>query len=137
MKGEDILSEIILVVLLGIVEYKGKILIVRRENDPLVKELKWCLPGGSLEPGKKVEACLKEKIKNKVGLNVSIQQLLFTRIPKENNFLLYYFYCKTKSEKIKLKEEFVEAKWIEPKEFEKYFTTSVDERLVEFLSGLD
>lgn len=59
------MDETFLVGLLGVVRYKNKILIVRRENDPFVKELEWCLPGGSLEIGKPVEECLKKKLKRK------------------------------------------------------------------------
>lgn len=78
---------------------------------------------------------LEKKIKKKTDLNISVKQLLFTRIPKENlNFLLMYFNCESKNDKVNLNGEFVEAKWIEPQEYKKYFTTSVDERLVAFLS---
>lgn len=120
--------------MLGIIKYNNKILIVRRENDPLVKELEWCLPGGSLEPGINVEECLKMKIKKKVGLDISFTKLLFARVPEENNkFLLMYYYCESEGNKFKLQTEFVDAKWIKPAEYSQYFTTSIDQNLKNFL----
>ena len=128
---------VFLVNVLGIVynPKTKKILIGKRENDPYVKELSWSLPGG--RPEKNLEDSLIYEIKIKTGIKVKVKDLIFARVPKENErFLLLYYFCETNQTKTKAGEKFVEVKWIKPNEVKKYFKTSIHPQLLKFLKTL-
>ena len=114
-----------------------KILIGRRENDPYVKKLTWCFPGGKLNHNQTAEQTLKQKIKQKTGMKVEDLGPVFSRIfPEEKNFLLIYHLCEVISGKEKPGKNIVELKWVNPEELQKYFTTSFDPRLKEYIMNL-
>ncbi len=114
-----------------------KILIGRREKDPFIKELKWCFPGGRPAYKEDLEYYLKHEIKIKTGLEVEVEKLIFARtIPENREFLLLYYLCEPFGGKEKASEKFTEIKWIKPTEVKEYFTTSVDQRLLNFLEKL-
>ena len=69
-----------------------KILIGKREKDPLVKKLAWNFPGGRPAYKKDLDYYLKLEVKKKTNLDVKIKKLILARIPKENKqFLLLYY----------------------------------------------
>lgn len=114
-----------------------KILIGKRENDPFVKELGWSFPGGRLHHGKAVKDSLRLEVKKKTGISIRAKQLLLARIPPEQDqFLLLYYSCETQQTKSKAGEKFVEVKWIKPKEWKKYFMTSIHPAIKRFLERL-
>ncbi len=114
-----------------------KILIGRREDDPFIKELEWCFPGGRPAYKDDLEHYLKHEIRIKTGLDVEVERLVFARtIPENREFLLLYYLCKQVSGEENAGEKFVEIKWIKPTEVKKYFTTSIDRRLMDFLERL-
>ena len=130
---------VFLVNVLGIVynTKTGKILIGKRERDPFVKNISWSFPGGRPSYKKSLEDSLKEEIQKKTGLDVKIKQLVFARKPKEKKeFLLIYYLCEKSGGKEKVGEKFSEIKWIKPSEIRKYFTTSIDSRLLKILKAL-
>lgn len=130
---------VFLVNVLGIVHNPetGKILIGRRENDPLVKELKWSFPGGRPAYENDLEEYLKLEIKKKTGLDVEVGSIILARIPPENKeFLLIYYRCGIIGGKEKAGEKFVELKWITPIEAQKYFTTSLHPKLLKYLKSM-
>lgn len=130
---------IFLVNTLGIVfdTLKRKILIGKRLKDTLVPKLSWSFPGGIPENNEDLEKALERTIFEKTGLKVKNLGCIFARIPKENNkFLLLYYLCEVISGKEKPGKDFAELKWVDPKDLEKYFTTSFDSRLKEYIMGL-
>lgn len=131
---------VFLVNVLGIVYNKKlkKIAIGKRQDDPLVPNLTWSFPGGRPVYDKPIEESLKDEIKKKLGLkNVKIKQLILARIPKENEqFLLLYYYCETEETKLIAGEKFLEAEWISPKEYKKYFKTSVHLEIKKILKNI-
>jgi ADP-ribose pyrophosphatase YjhB (NUDIX family) len=114
-----------------------KILIGKRKNDPLIPELSWSFPGGSVKCGEDPERALERTIKEKTGLVVGSLGPVFLRIPKEkDNFLLIYYLCEIiKGEETPLKD-FSELKWVRSQELKNYFTTSFDPRLSEYILNL-
>lgn len=131
---------VFLVNVLGIVynPKTRKILIGRRENDPLVKELKWSFPGGRPGYERDLEEYLKLEIKKKTGLEVEIREIILARKPPENKeFLLLYYRCDVLGGKEKAGEKFAELKWIKPTEIRKYSTTTMDEKLLDYLKNLE
>ncbi len=127
------------VILLGVIfdPEKRKILIGKRENDPNIPNLSWCFPGGTLNYAKGLDRILKEKIKEKTGYDVKNLGTIFSKkYPEKENFLAIYFLCEVFKGEEKLGDDFVEMKWVAPKELENYFTTSFHSRLKEYILNL-
>lgn len=127
------------VILLGIIydPKSKKILIGKREKDPYIPKLDWVFPGGRLNQKENVEVALKERIKEKTGLEVENLGNVFTRVyPEKKDFLAIYFLC----EKIKGKEKpsgkFKELKWVSPEEIEDYFSISFHPHVKEYILNL-
>lgn len=140
MEWKDLDEGIFLVNVLGIVydSKTKKILIGRVENDPYVKELTWCFPGGRPSYEHDLEFSLKQQIKIKTNLEVDVKKIIFTRIYQEKKeFLLIYYYCEVISEEEKPGEKFKELKWVKPTEVKNYFTTSLHPKVFEFLKSLE
>ncbi|MCX6815426.1 MAG: NUDIX domain-containing protein [Candidatus Aenigmarchaeota archaeon] len=130
---------VFLVNVLGIIYNKntGKILIGRRQNDPHIKKLSWCFPGGRPSYGKDLEFYLKKEIKTKTGLSVNVKEAVFAKTyPENRKFLSIYYYCEPVGKKEKPGEKFVELKWIKPDAAKKYFTTSLHPKLWKYLREL-
>ena len=114
-----------------------KILIGKRENDSHVKNLSWTFPGGRPEYKEDLEYYLKKEIKKKTGLEVDAKKIVFVRTASEKReFLFIYYLCKPLGGKEKAGEKFTEIKWVKPSDVRKYFTTTVDPKLMEFLEKL-
>lgn len=114
-----------------------KILIGRRENDPYIKKLTWCFPGGRPDYQKDLEEYLKLEIKKKTNLNVKVDKIVFAKTyPEDRQFLSIYYLCSVKVSREKAGEKFVELKWVKPVEVKKYFTTSLSPLLLKFLKTL-
>lgn len=114
-----------------------KILIGKRENDPYIKELSWSFPGGRPEYDEELEDGLKREIKKKTGLNVESLGAVFARaVPEKKEFLIIYYLCEVIDGEEKAGEKFVELKWVEPEEVEKYFTTSFHSELKEYIMNI-
>jgi 8-oxo-dGTP diphosphatase len=62
-------------VTVGIIEKDGKILIARRNKNDLLKG-KWEFPGGRLEPGETPEVCLKRELREELGIDTLIGELV-------------------------------------------------------------
>jgi len=140
MEWKDFDKGVFLVNCLGIIynPKTKKVLIGRRENDPYIKELTWCFPGG--RPGYKddLEYYLKEEIKKKTNLDVKVKKIVFAKTyPEKREFLSIYYFCEFIKGKEEAKERFKEVKWVKPTEVNDYFTTSLHSQVLEFLKSLE
>lgn len=127
------------VIVLGIIfnPETRKILIGRRENDPHIKELTWCFPGGDLTNNEDIEEALKREIKEKTGLKIENLGSVFAKTyPEKGDFLSIYYLCEVIGGKEKAGGKFKELKWVDPEETEKYFTTSFHPKLKEYILNL-
>src|SRR3989338_2000466 len=114
-----------------------KILIGKRENDPYIKQLGWCFPGGRPQYNEELEKGLKREIKKKTGLNVESLGAVFAKTyPEKREFLSIYYLCEVVGGKEKAGEKFIEIKWVKPEELKKYFTTSFHPKLKEYTMNL-
>lgn len=130
---------IFLVVVLGIIydPKEKKILIGRREKDPLVPKLSWVFPGGKLNHKETEEQILKREIKEETGLKVANLGTVFSRIFKEEKkIFLIYNLCEVIGGKEKLGGNLKELKWVKPEELQRYFTTSFHPHLKEYIMNL-
>ena len=128
------------IVLLGIVfdPKKKKILIGKRKGqDPYIKKITWCFPGGRIRNEEEVEDILKKKIKFKTGFDVANLGSIFSRVPSEKkDLMLLYFLCEVTGGKERPYDDFAELKWVKPEEIEKHFTTSFHPHLKEYILNL-
>lgn len=115
----------------------GTILIGRRENDPYIKELSWCFPGGRPAYDEELEYYLKLEIKKKTSLDVDVKEVIFAKTyPEDRKFLSIYYLCNGQAGNEKAGEKFVEVKWVKPADVANYFTTSLHPQLLEILNNL-
>ena len=131
---------IFLVNLLAIIynQRTKKILIGRRENDPHIKELSWCFPGGRPSYKEDLEFYLKQIIKTKTGLEVDVKKVVFVKTyPEKREFLSIYYFTEAIEGKEEPGENIKELKWLKPTEVKNYFTTSLHPQVLEFLKTLD
>ena len=130
---------VFLVNVLGVI-YNPKtkeILIGKRENDPHIKELSWCFPGGRPSYKEDLEFYLKHEIKKKTGLDINAKKVVFAKTyPEKREFLSIYYLCDVRGGKEKAGEDLVELKWVKPAEVKKYFTTSLHPKLLKYLKTL-
>jgi ADP-ribose pyrophosphatase YjhB (NUDIX family) len=114
-----------------------KILIGRRENDPYIKKLTWCFPGGGPTYHDELEEYLKIEIKKKTEINVKVEKIMFAKTyPEDRRFLSIYYLCSAKMGNEKAGDKFVELKWVKPSDVKKYFTTSLHPELLKYLRTL-
>lgn len=116
----------------------NKILIGRRTKDQFIKQLSWSFPGGRPEYSQDLEMSLKQEIRKKTGINsIEIENIIFARItPEIENQAIIYYYCETEQKEIKAGEKFIEVKWIDAKDYKKYFKTSIHKKIISFLREL-
>lgn len=127
------------VIILGIIfdPKEKKILIGRRENDPHMKELTWCFPGGKAIHGEDVDKTLKRNVKSKTGYNVKNLGTFFSETNEgKNDLIAIYFLTEVFEGEAKPGDNIVELKWVHPKELGNYFTTSYHKKLNEYLNNL-
>jgi len=127
------------VILLGIVfdPEKRQILIIRREEDEYIKKLKWAFPGGRANSEEKLEDTLIQKVKKETGLNVEVLGSVFARIlPEKKDLVLVYYLCEVVGGEERSGEGTEELKWAKPEELRKYFTTSFEPILEEYITNL-
>ncbi len=130
---------IFVVIVLGIIfdTTTKKILIGKRVKDSHIKELTWAFPGGKPEYGEDLDEAVEREVKEETNLDVASLGPIFAKTyPEKKEFLSIYYLCEVKSGKEKAGEDFVELKWVNPEDLEKYFKTSFHPKLKEYILGL-
>ncbi|MFH1899166.1 MAG: NUDIX domain-containing protein [Patescibacteria group bacterium] len=131
---------VFLVNVLGVVYNPAKktILIGLRENDPYLKDLTWSFPGGRPTYKDELEDSLKEQVKLKTGLDIIVKNAFFAKTyPENREFLSVYYHCEVSGGVEQAGEKFTEIKWVKPTDVQKYFTTSLHSKVLEYLKGLE
>jgi len=115
-----------------------QILIGRRENDPYLKELSWCFPGGRPAYENDLEPYLKLEVNKKTNLDIEVKKVIFAKTyPEKREFLSIYYHCQVIGGQEKAGEKFVQIKWVKPSEAQNYFTTSLHPKVLAYLKTLD
>jgi ADP-ribose pyrophosphatase YjhB (NUDIX family) len=110
----------------------------RKEQDPDIKELPWCFPGGRPIHGEDLNESIKRKVKEKTGYDTESLGVIFAKTyPEKRDLLAIYFLCEIIGGKEKPNEDFKELKWVSPKDLEKHFTTSFHPTLKEYILNLE
>ncbi|MFA6249969.1 MAG: NUDIX domain-containing protein [Candidatus Shapirobacteria bacterium] len=115
-----------------------QILIGLRQNDPYLKELSWCFPGGRPAYENDLEYYLKLEVKKKTNLDIEVKNIIFAKTyPEKREFLSIYYHCEVVGGQEKVGEKFVDLKWTKPSEVQSYFTTSLHPIILNYLKTLD
>jgi len=101
----------------ALVVYKGKILLIRRDNKPTIPNPNmWSIPGGQVEKGESFDEALVREIKEEIGITPKNYQLLgFFETEKQNAIYLLEL-TNEETQEIKLGDEGQELKWFKPQE---------------------
>lgn len=122
---------------LAVILKDGKVLIGRRENDPYIRELSWCFPGGRPGYEEDLEYYLQIEVEKKTGLKIKPEKVFFAKTyPENRKFTSIYYLCRVIGGVEKPGEKFKEIKWVKPEELKDYFTTSLHPMLYQIILDL-
>ena len=98
-----------------IIDSHDKVLIVKRADNDIQKPGIWELPGGRLEDGENPQRGLVREIKEEVGLNIQVKNVLeihhFTR-DDDQKIIMNVYLCKPNDVDVKLSHEHTEFEWV-------------------------
>jgi 8-oxo-dGTP diphosphatase len=131
-----------------IVDDAGRVLLVRRGQEPLVGQ--WSLPGGALELGERLEDGVRREVEEETGLKVEPIEILevFDHIAYQDDsrrvrfhYVLIDYWCRVTGGALACASDATEARWARPEELKgdgRYavlpFTLSVIEKGLELQS---
>jgi 8-oxo-dGTP diphosphatase len=75
----------------AVVVKDGKVLIIRRANDPFKGQ--WSIPGGRVELGESLAAAVRREMREETGLDVTVGPVLevFERVERQDDGVRYHF----------------------------------------------
>jgi len=113
-----------IVAVTGLIENRGKFLIIKRIEDEVAYPGMWTVPGGKVEAPDDCRSTLSREIKEETNLEIEdkvcfIREYGFTR-PDEIHVIGLTFGCKYKSGEVKLNSDFTDFAWISLEEAKKF-----------------
>lgn len=104
----------IVVVVKGIIQYNKKTLIIKRALTDEFGGGTWEFTGGKIDFGEALETALQREVKEEVGLEVTVKDLLyateFETHPHRQLVILCYL-CEAQTERVTLSEEHSDYLW--------------------------
>lgn len=115
----------------------GKFLITQR-NPCAVFPLYWEFPGGKVEPGETDEAALVREIREELGAEIEVLDLLERRVHCYEDFSVDFraYNCTLKPGSTPKPIAVNDMKWVAPEEFENFRFPPADESAIALLAGL-
>ena len=122
-----------LMVAAAIIHHNGRVLIAQRRKDSHMG-LKWEFPGGKIEPGEDVAACLKREIKEELDLEIEVEQELTVveHQYEEKKVILHCHWCRYLEGEAKTRE-CRDFKWVNVDEMKSYDFAEADRPVVQLL----
>jgi len=113
-----------IVVVTGIVKFKDKILLLKRNSKREVHPNKWSFPGGKVEAGENLFQTLKREIKEETNLEIEdykkyVSDYTFVR-PDGESTIGFCFLVKSLTDQVKINKEFSDFAWVSPSEIDKF-----------------
>jgi len=131
----------VIVIGLGIIENKGKVLIGQRKiHDKYVQDLSWVFPGGRMETIDFIKE-IKREIKEETNLSIKVCEIVHARLipdspEKSVRIVALYFHLKPKSYLLKPGGDLKKLKWVRSTSVCRYFTTSTADEVMNFLGKI-
>jgi 8-oxo-dGTP diphosphatase len=125
----------------GIIVHEGRVVLVKRRFEPLAGQ--WSIPGGAVETGETLEACLVREMGEETGFHVQVGPVVevLDRITHDDegkvlyHFVLIDYLCWPVGGELRAGSDVAEAVLAEPSELAQYELTdkalSVIERALE------
>ena len=111
----------------GIITFKGKFLLLKRNNSPVKGE--WWLPGGRVRKGETLEEAVKREVLEETGLKCrSIHQVgVINQIFPEVHTISIYYLVEAENSNVKLNDEHSDYRWVSklPEGCHRYLKTMV------------
>jgi mutator protein MutT len=87
-------SHDVIVVIAGVIERGGRLLVTRRTRGQHLEGL-WEFPGGKLEPHETVEACLRREMREELGVDCTVghEILMTSHTYPERTVRLHFLAC--------------------------------------------
>jgi 8-oxo-dGTP diphosphatase len=98
----------------GLILHQGKVLIVQRANDDEIGGGTWELVGGKIEFGEDLEAALVREIKEEVGLDVTVEKILYVTTFKTDptrQVVILTYLCRSNNRDVVLSKEHIDYRW--------------------------
>ena len=127
----------------AVIVQDGRVLLVRRKHEPLAGQ--WSLPGGAVEVGETLEACLVREMREETGLDVSVGPVIevLDRITHDEtgrvlyHFVLVDYLCWPISGELCASSDVAEAVFADPGCLSQYELTAIATAVVERALVLD
>jgi 8-oxo-dGTP diphosphatase len=127
----------------AVIVQDGNVLLVKRKHEPLAGQ--WSLPGGAVEVGETLEACLVREMLEETGLEVSVGPVVevIDRITRDEegrvmyHFVLVDYLCWPIGGALFASSDVAEAVFADPRDLVQYELTSKATSVVERALALD
>ncbi|MGE8205413.1 NUDIX hydrolase [Heyndrickxia sp. NPDC080065] len=104
----------------GVILNEGKVLIVKRAIDDEIGGGTWECVGGKIEFGEDLEIALVREIKEEVGLNVTVEKILYATTFKTDptrQVVILTYLCRSENKHVILSKEHTDYQWATKKQF--------------------
>jgi mutator protein MutT len=116
---------------------RGKVLLVKRKHEPLAG--RWSLPGGAVEVGETLEACLVREMAEETGLEIGVGPVVevLDRITHdgdgqvEYHFVLVDYLCWPIGGELRAGSDVADAVFVDPRDLSQYELNAVATAVVE------
>jgi 8-oxo-dGTP diphosphatase len=98
----------------AIIQYKGKVLILKRSEGASVNAFTWEFPGGGIHFGEELEYALSREVKEETGLAVSVGDILYAtncKFSETRHCVIIAYLCHAEEDAVSLSEEHTEYIW--------------------------
>jgi len=112
-------ENVIVVALKAIIMFGGKALIIQRSGDDAIGADTWEFAGGKLDFGEDLEVALNREIQEEVGLDVSIEKLLYATTFKTHEYrqiVILCYLCTAIDDNVSLSAEHQDFLWADKKQ---------------------
>jgi len=116
----------------AIIQYEGKVLILKRSEYDSVNAFLWEFPGGRIHFGEELQDALSREVKEETGLIVSVGETLFAtncEICETRHCVIILYLCKLEEGTISLSEEHTEYIWADRLQLQEFLHKPILEDL--------
>jgi 8-oxo-dGTP diphosphatase len=127
----------------AVIVESGRVLLVKRGSEPLKGH--WSLPGGAVEVGETLEACVVREIREETGLDITVGPVVevFDRITHDSDGRVQYHYvlvdylCWPARGDLQAASDVEDARFVAPSELAVYDLTEKAIAVIERALALD